>query len=373
MGKFDKTSRKNELTAVMNRNLFDSVPGDVTDPVDIQRWNDFREKYHSAHKLEYDGDFPLQIDFELTSQCNFRCSFCTHGYMKVPKKRMSFEDFKRVIDEGAEYGLCSIKLNMINEPLLTPDIEKYIEYAKSKGVLNIYFATNGSLLTPKVQEKLIDAKLSKCMISLDATTSETFEKMRHSKQFDRIIENIHSLIKMRESKGVTYPLIRVNFVKTKLNIHEADKFIEYWSEIADMVGFQDQVGVPGVDKEDQPDANISLTVLGNPEEESPCSTNVSTLGRDEGSIFNLPDEDKGRKGFRCSFPFKMIVVDSSGNLLPCCTFSGKEMPIGNIDSMTVKEAWDSAKVRKLKELHKCGSYADDPVCKHCVESSGCDL
>ena len=327
----NKESRVNELTAVMNREKFDAPPGDVADGTDLIRWKDFRAEYHQAQKLESDAPFPLQIDFELTSQCNMRCSFCVHGHERVPKKRLPFEVFKRVIDEGSRYGLTSIKMNYINEPLLVKDIDRYIDYAKSKGVLNIYFATNGTLLSPDMAAKLIEVGTSKVMISLDATTPETFRVMRNSDDFEKIIANIDGLLSMRAELGITYPLVRVNFLKTKLNQHEADDFIERWHGVADMIGFQDQVGVPGVDD--------------------------PTLGG-----YDVDD-------FRCSFPFKMIVIDSGGHLLPCCTFNGRDLALGHIDEMTIKEAWDGEKMRDLRALHKRGGYKENAACLHCI--NGC--
>ena len=319
-------SREGELTAVAQRDLFDALPGDITDPVDKDRWEQFRARYHSAMDLRL--DFPLQLDFELNSTCQMRCSFCTHGQRKVEKRFLTFDQFRRVIDEGAEHGLCSIKLNYINEPLLNKDLPRFIRYAKSKGVLNVYFATNGLLLKPAMAEALIDAGVTKIMVSLDATTAETFQQMRHSARFDEIVENIHYLINLRNTLGLAWPLVRVNFVKTLVNYHEADEFLAKWQGVADMIGYQDQVAVPGAEQE---------------------------LLR-----------DKNMDSFRCAFPFKLMVIDSGGNILPCCTFSGRRMPMGNIRSGTVKMAWDCFNMHRLQELHREGRYRELPVCVECV-------
>lgn len=336
-----KKSRANELTAVLNRSLFDELPSGITAPKDVARWRRYRQRYHVAQSL---GEFcfPLQLDFELNSHCNLRCSFCTHGHEVIKKKTLPFHDFAKVIDEGERYGLCSIKLNYINEPLLVPDICKYIDYARARGVLNVYFATNGTLLDDAKIDELIDAKVSKVMVSLDATTAETFALMRHSNQFDQIVGNVRRLLNRRAERGVSWPLVRVNFLKTELNIHEADDFVSLWSGVADMIGFQDRVNLPGIDND--------LTAP------SP-----------------LPVLENDKRDFRCSFPYKLMVVDSNGDILPCCTFSGRALPMGNVADMTIREAWDGLKMRKLKRLHRDGGYAANPVCKHCVESSGATL
>ena len=317
--------RPHELTAVEHRDLFDAPPGGI-EKKDLPRWRAFRKAYHAAAGLVA-PQFPLQIDFELNSTCQMKCGFCLHGHGKVKKRELSYTDFCKVIDEGASHGLCSIKLNYINEPLLRRDLPRFIDYARSQGVLNIYFATNGLLLNQEMAQQLIDSKVSKIMISLDATTPETFMAMRRSKGFERIVANIHRLLEMRTDG---YPLVRVNFLETPVNAHESEAFISQWQGVADMLGFQQQVGLPGVEYE------------------------------------LLTDVDN----FQCAFPFKLVVIDCDGNILPCCTFSGREMPLGNIADMTIAQAWNSKRMTWLRGIHLQGDYAANPVCAHCVGGCG---
>lgn len=321
------TARDGELTSIVNRDIFEACPGDVVDPSQVKRWERFRGIYHEAHNLNEPKGFPVQIDFELNSTCQMRCAFCVHGQVKVAKREMAFETFAKVIDEGERNGLCSIKLNYINEPLLRPDLVKFIRYAKAHGVLNVYMASNGLLLTSEIARELVDAGLSKLMISLDAVTPQTYELMRKNKHLKKIEDNILTLIRVRDEMGATWPMVRVNFLRTEKNLQEAEAFIAKWEGVADSIGFQVQVQVPGV--------------------------NTGVLPR------------VGNEVFRCSFPFKLIVVDVDGNLLPCCTQNGREMPLGNISSMTVAEAWTSERMRELRGTHRAGGWRSEPVCLHC--------
>jgi len=319
-------TRTNELTGILGRDMFEEPPGDVTGSRDMIRWFGFRKAYRSASNL-YAPDFPLQLDFELNASCNFTCAFCVHGRgPKVENRILEAPLFEKAIDEGAEHGLVSIKLNYINEPFLNRDWFRFVEYAKAAGVLNVYFATNGSLLTETNRERAIDAGVSKMMISLDAVTPETFLAVRRSHDLERIEENIRELLNLRARRGVTWPKVRVNFLKTALNAHEADEFIERWTGVADSIGFQDQVGVPG----------------------------------------GPTDDVRDRSDFHCAFPFKMLVVDSGGAILPCCTFSGRSMPLGNISTMTLADAWSSEKMTALRRSHINGDWKKNPVCLHCV-------
>lgn len=324
------SARPHELTAVLHREQFDRFPGVPLSPADEARWANFRRQYHAAQRLDDPAPFPLQLDFELNSTCQMRCGFCLHGHTHVKKKELPFADFCRVIDEGQQYGLVSIKLNYINEPLLLPDLPRYLHYARDHGVLNQYFATNGLLLDADRGRALIEAGVSKVMISLDAATPETFQIMRNSREFERVTQNIRAFIALRNAMGRDFPLVRVNFVQTKKNIHERDAFIQQWEGVVDMIGFQRQVQLP--------DRNDDL----------------------------LPVAAGDGEPFRCSFPFKLLVIDASGDILPCCTFSARPMALGNIRDMTIKQAWDSQPIQFLRDTHRRSGYADIPICKHCV-------
>lgn len=336
-------SRSNELTAIIGREHFEKVPGDVTGERDKRRWREFREKYHAASQDLSWHEFPVQLDFELNTHCNLQCAFCLHGQETIKKNLLGFDRYKKVIDEASEYGLVSIKMNYINEPLLLDDLPRYVDYAKRNGILNVYFATNGTMLDEEWANALIDCGVSKIMISLDAATKETYDYMRgRGRLFPKVEENIRRLVAIRDQRGLDWPKVRVNFLKTKDNIHEADRFIQKWEDTVEMIGFQDLVALP---------------------DEQTGEESIPT-GDDD-----LPMYTNRLDSFKCSFPFKLMVVDGYGQILPCCTFSGREMPLGEVDNMSLKEAWDSKQMHQLKTLHENGNYEENSVCKHCIQ--GC--
>jgi Predicted Fe-S oxidoreductases len=328
------TARPTELTGIVGRQRFEDPPGDITSAEALARWTRFRTAYARASRLEEPGEFPLQVDFELISSCNLRCAFCTHGLEKVERRLLGFDRFARALAEGEEHGLVSIKLNYINEPLLLPDWARYVREAKRRGVLNIYFATNGVLLNVKNREELVETRVSKVLVSLDAITAETFRVMRRSDAFELIRRNVLDLLELRERRGVAWPLVRVNFLKTALNVAEAEPFYDFWKDRADAIGFQDQVGLPGQDSE---------------------------------ILASGPYVD--HENFGCSFPSKLLVVDSYGSILPCCTFSGRSLPLGSIDSITLREAWASISIRALRSEHRARTWASNPICRFCLKGA----
>ena len=74
---------------------------------------------------------------------------------KWENRMMKLETFKKIIDEGVKKGLKAINLNNFGESFFNKNLVKMIEYAKSKGVLDVMCHTNEQLWTKSLQSKLL--------------------------------------------------------------------------------------------------------------------------------------------------------------------------------------------------------------------------
>jgi len=311
---------------IRNRNLLEECPPGI----DSHAWELFRRDYERAGQFE-ELDNPPQLDIELNGGCNMQCPFCLHGYGdKRPDTLLPIERYQALIDEAVAFGVRGLKLNYINEPMLRTDLERCIAYAKAAGILNVYMVTNGTLLNAKRRASMLDSGITKVFISVDAATSGTYSKQRLSGKFDLVVKNILDFVEERDRQGLKYPLVRVSFLRNALNIHEEEAFREFWQDKVDMLAFQKM--------NDLPDLDSGLTLNG-----------------------RVTEEPRG-----CTFPFKQLVVDHEGDILPCCKMGGKKLLLGNIDTMTLKAAWNSDKMKDLQLMHKENRWRDNPVCKRCI-------
>ncbi len=344
-----------EVTTVLKITDSDSV---LRELVGKEQYDEYRSLWKKASTLQYVSDYPLQLDFELNYSCNYSCHICTWAReIRGDKNRRTWFDlaaFKEVIDEGVKKGLKAIRLNFLNEPLMRPDIVDFVSYARKAGVLDVYFSTNGSLLTKKIAEGLIESGLTRLQVSLDATTEETYSKIRQGGKLANVVSNIHNFLEIRRDLKSKTPLLRVNFVKTRDNEYELKDFIEYWKTKVDLIGIQDYI-------------NINNPVLS------------------ETAFENMPK-------FNCAQSFCHLTVRYNGEILPCCTFFGAELPIAKLKTkigvvfsdvthfasatnpkdlplMTIEEAWKCPKIDYLRKMHIAGEYYKHPVCKKCVMST----
>ena len=96
--------------------------------------------------------FPAFLTISIVGGCKVRDSCyldCCAGKREYSdSSNMSYEAFKRIIDEGAEKGLLSIVLTGSGDPNDHPSFKKFVLYAKSKG-LHVTCITTGSSIESK--------------------------------------------------------------------------------------------------------------------------------------------------------------------------------------------------------------------------------
>ena len=102
-------------------------------------WNTIPKVIIILNTLDYNDpnlDFlgPMCVDIELAAICDLACPHCFREYILTPDKIMNFNLYKKIIDQIRSTRRTVNKTNWRGEPLLNSKIDKYIEYAKSKGI-----------------------------------------------------------------------------------------------------------------------------------------------------------------------------------------------------------------------------------------------
>lgn len=182
---------------------------------------------------------PLHLDVDVTTACNFKCPMCPagadgHNFPGFQKGRFLDQAlYRQALTEAAAFGLPSLRLGLTGEPLLVPGIGDWVSEARAAGVLDISLITNGRLLTPKVSRHLIEAGLTRLMISIDAAGQGTYQKVRPGGDWRFLLDNINDFLEIRRQYGTSLPLLRLSFVEMSVNRAERGLFIEKFAPLAD--------------------------------------------------------------------------------------------------------------------------------------------
>jgi len=304
-----------------------------------ERYAEYRRKWEEYPRNQITSDFPINVDLELASMCNLRCPMCHTVYIEHPSyaayeqqdqtRLMSFETFKRAIDEGLAYkDFSAIKLNFRGESTLHPKIDEFIRYAKERGVLDILLNSNGNY-PPSLNERLVDAGLSEISFSLDALNPETYKKVRLGGDFYLVMSNVMRMLGFRDRIRV-----HVSYVHQKVNANETKDFVEFWTRM-------------GVKK-------ILVSDVYNPAELIRADMLVKKYAKP--------------KAFTCPQPWQRLMVLNNGDVYPCChAFQEPEdLKLGNVHETPLVEMWRGKKLNDLRDAHARGDYKKIATCASCA-------
>lgn len=269
------------------------------------------------------GNFPVHLDMEASSRCNLRCTFCDKLPLLGPEKLgdMDFGLFTRMVDEGVEAGLASLKLSYRGEPLLNARITDMVAYAKRRGLLDVYFNTNGMLLTPAKARAFVDAGLDRISVSVEGTDPVAFERERIGARFDTIMRNLDSLLDIRTKLGAVFPRIRVQTVALPgLDLAE---YAIFWLNHADETAAVDYKDV----------------------EERAAGVEAPT--------------------FACPQLWQRMTVEFDGTVLGCNNDDLRLLSPGNVRNACLYSCWKHPLLEKARTLHRQGLSHAVAACDGC--------
>ncbi len=282
---------------------------------------EYRRRWDLARSFRVIPPFPLHVDYEMKFRCNLRCPMCLMSLDPPGRARYGRADLElspeKVLElaaEGAAEGQRAMGFGGLWEPLLAPELPEIVARARELGLVDVMFNTNGLLLTEKVGRALIEAGLTRLMISLDADTPETYARMRVGSDFETVSANIRNFMALRRRMGRVLPLVRLSFCRTALNEGELEPFLERWHAVVDF---------------------FSIQAYGRYESASP------------------PDFPGGRPDppppGRCAQPNKRLLVRHNGQVMPCCDASGTALVMGNVHQSRLADIWRGAELAALRE------------------------
>ena len=171
---------------------------------------------------------PSRLFVEVTTRCNLRCSMCVKqsSGQAMREGHMSGETFARLAP--ALPHLDALVLNGIGEPLLHPELERFVEVARrampEAGWVG--FQTNGQLLGPRRAQSLAAAGIDRICISVDATSPEMFEALRGGGRHEAIEIAAASLHHAGRRRGRPIAL-GVEFVAMRDNLAQLPDLVRW--------------------------------------------------------------------------------------------------------------------------------------------------
>lgn len=171
--------------------------------------------------------WPTHLQIEPTNLCNLKCVLCpvTEG-MDRPSGYLSFDIFKKFIDEGGSY-IFIILLWDWGEPFLNPDVYDMITYAKKMDI-KIVSSTNGHIFSAGDHaEKVVRSGLDTLIFALDGISQCTYERYRKGGNISKILSGIKRVVAAKRKLNSKKPFINLRFIVMKHNEHEVPKLKDF--------------------------------------------------------------------------------------------------------------------------------------------------
>lgn len=170
----------------------------------------------AIHERYFGQRAPLEVSIEVTRRCPLECLHCYNnlpmGDSNARKQELTFEEHCRLLDELVEAG-CLWILYTGGEVFARPDFLNIYTEAKKRGFLVTLF-TNGTLITPRVADHLVEWRPFAIEITLYGATRETYEALTQIPgSYDRCMRGIRLLLERN------LPL-KLKTVPTTVNQHE---------------------------------------------------------------------------------------------------------------------------------------------------------
>lgn len=282
---------------------------------------------------------PLCVSIEPTNLCNFKCVMCFHGNNEYadeakPLKNMQWDVFQKALDDlknwtdSAEEKIKLLKLYSLGEPMVNPQLCDMVKAIKEKEIAEqIEITTNGSLLTKKMAERLVEYGLDIIRISIYGIEEERNKYI--TKSFytpSDIRENVRYLHEYREKTGRIKPKIYAKMFDAGKQTNE--EFIRMYADVADVTGIDEVFNMDVGDEKDVFENYYGAQ--GAQEHKNSLESNLFVEKR------------------ACRYPFTHMTIRNDGTVITCCADWLKELKFGNIKEHSLQEIWESKSLYELR-------------------------
>jgi radical SAM protein with 4Fe4S-binding SPASM domain len=303
---------------------------------------------------------PSILDIEPINQCNFRCPHCQVTHWNKSKTRLDVEGLNKLLDQFP--NLLRVKLQGMGEPLLNKELLPMLEVLEARGV-HTAIVTNGSVLTDKVRDKLLELPTD-IQFSIDGASQEVFESVRVGSSFKKVIDNIRKLTTRRQDIKSRNPhkMMAGRTVVTNQNVHELSDIVRLVSELG-LDSLTLQLIMTSWGKVSMEEINAQKRV-----HEAKVMDEQVTKAKEEAERIGLPliirNDDKYSCKNKCGWPWKSAFIASNGDVVPCAILADSDtVNMGNVFEESFETIWNSEKYQELRRQHREHDLPE--YCKNC--------
>ena len=338
---------------------------------------------------------PLDLQFSSEHRCNLRCVMCystvarNQGQVplmdrKLPERTAErFRKLEHVLPHAREVSLTGS-----GEPLLSPALPELLEILRGHRHPEVEMNTHAGFLDRERAEMIVQSGLYKLIISMDGATKETHERIRVNSKWDKVLENIDTLLRVKRERKSALPVICYagNFMRS--NIEELPDLVDFAASHGGSMVLATNTVVydPSMEQEalvHHPELTRAMVLEARarakrlgiafdnqvldaealdgaeappPAVEQPAPEPEPEPGPEAASVAEPSDAPRILEV--CRMPWEGLMVESDGSVKNCC-FNGPY--IGNLNEQSFEEVWNGEPVQELRR-----SFVEDRPPEGCL-------
>jgi radical SAM protein with 4Fe4S-binding SPASM domain len=286
---------------------------------------------------------PEDISIEATNVCNFKCSFCPQSqqehHVLVPRSYLVREQAEEIMRKLREGGVTTRTLHWTHdgEPFMNKNFHELCAVALSNGFTNMYFSTNGSLLTTETIDRLPKAEASRYTLAIDYCADQHyFERVRGvDGSWKRILDNIRTSLNNPSHEHIFFVISDIS----SYDIGEQRKLTENFRALRSLF--------------DKSSGKITFA--------------QKTFHNATGLVEKFGRRTSGKRYRLCPYPWTSFAIVSNGDVVACGRDLRRQTILGNILRQSLEEIWRGEPYRQLR-----GNLAQREPWKSAV-CNGCDM
>tara|TARA_A100001234_G_scaffold221557_1_gene238385 strand:+ start:6 stop:914 length:909 start_codon:yes stop_codon:yes gene_type:complete len=264
-----------------------------------------------------------EITIEVTNRCGAKCVMCPREKMTQKLDVMSFDVYKKTVDDAFNCGVELIDLCGYGDVFLDRNLMEKVKYTKEINPKSqVYISTTGNAMIEKYHDQILEY-VDILKLSIYGVTKDVYELVMGGIKFEKSYANINKFLVKDKSKKV---FTIGNFIQMEQNHHQMKDWIEYWEpKLSEVYVWKPHNYVDG--------------------------RNYRKINKDTQNTCGRPLEG----------PLNIAV---NGKAHVCCFDYNKEMVVGDIKNQTISEILNSEKMKYIQKKHKENDFTG-LICENC--------
>ena len=290
--------------------------------------------------------FPSFASIEPANYCMLHCPQCIVGTNGTAEKQtMTIDLYNNLLNQLKKH-IHTLIFHFQGEPLLNNLLAEMIAQATQQNIYTM-LSTNGLLMTEEIAERLVNSGLDRIIISIDGVSQSAYRTYRVGGDINKAISAVGMLNEARKKLHASNPVIEIQCLRLKSNEHE-------WKQMKQLYRKW------GADKLTFKTAQFYNYENGN--EQMPTDNRYCRYKKGADGKYHR------KKPYynNCYRLWSGVVIDVTGNVLPCCFDKNRNYILGNIQKDDFSTIWNSAEAVKFRK-HILSARTKIEICRNCTE------